>query len=73
MVFFKNLTNVQSAAAWVLCGVLAYVYSDLQKKEQIEIIKKNENDIGLYHGLKRNIKRDENSILNIVGPKRKEN
>ena len=72
MVFFKNLTNAQSAAAWVLCGVLAYVYSDLQKKEQMEIIKKNENDIGLYHGLKRNLNCDENATLNIVGPKRKE-
>ena len=34
MVFFRNMTNAQSAAAWVLCGVLAYVYTDLQEKEQ---------------------------------------
>lgn len=39
MVFFRNMTNAQSAAAWVLCGVLAYVYTDLQEKEQ-KVIKK---------------------------------
>ena len=64
MVFFRNMTNAQSAAAWVLCGVLAYVYTDLQEKEQKVIKKNDENEVGLYNGLKSN---------NNVGPKRKNN
>lgn len=32
MVFFRHLSNGQSAAAWVLCGVLLYVYAELDDR-----------------------------------------
>ena len=32
MVFFRHLSNGQSAAAWVLCGVLLYVYEGLDDR-----------------------------------------
>ena len=33
IMFFRNLSNSQSAACWVLCGVLAYAYNFLEEKE----------------------------------------
>ena len=31
--FFRRLSNSQSAACWVLCGVLMYIYGCLEEKE----------------------------------------
>ena len=33
MVFFRHMSNGQSAAAWVLCGVLCYVYTQLEERD----------------------------------------
>jgi hypothetical protein len=31
--FFRHLSNSQSAACWVLCGILMYVYGQLEEQE----------------------------------------
>ena len=71
MVFFRRMTNAQSAAAWVLCGVLGYVYSELQEKERLADLKKREGEIGLYHGLKPRIAEKSCKAENVIGPKNK--
>ena len=71
MVFFRRMTNAQSAAAWVLCGVLGYVYSELQEKERLADLKKRENEIGLYHGLTPKVAEKLCKEENVMGPKNK--
>jgi hypothetical protein len=49
MVFFRHLSNGQSAAAWVLCGVLLYVYAELDDRgEKLREEREKQRNLEMY-------------------------